>query len=425
MNVNAASQEQLEEIFGWGAETWVANPLLQEVDFRTALYYAIDRLDITKTVAKTRNPELIYMNSAYVVMDGISGNIYRDTEAGKSVINGIYVNDLDLLEDSYGFSATLAKEFYVKALTNLVKAGTIGQGTEAEPVILGLELSLFDGDEQTKLGQYLQSAWETIFNGQTVYPNIQLDVTVINNPGMDVYYQKQMIGKFDIGIGGISGSALDPLGYMDVFFDTTDDSATENGLQLTWGVDTNNAEIEWNGMIWSFEALTQAANGPTFVVDGNNLEAAAYEAMVANGKEFLQAAAKAANKEDSEELKTALANVSGAVSIAAGFDAVTAGVTALFVGTALVGMDFAKNHFDLSADEYALECIALCQEDLDLIKSPGYESYAYAIEGLEAAVNTDILADAAAFKAGTYTTFQEYIEAFAAAKTQMYSYYLW
>ena len=427
LNFNAASQEQLEEIFGFGAETWVANPLLQEVDFRTALYYAIDRLDITSTVAKTRNPEIIYMNSAYVVMDGTAGNIYRETDAGKSVINGIYVNDLNLLEESFGFSATLAKEYYVKALTNLVKAGAIGQGTEAEPVVLGLELSLFDGDEQTKLGQYLENAWETIFNEQTVYPNIQIDVTVINCPGMDVYYQKQMTGKFDIGIGGISGSALDPLGYMDVFFDTTDGSATKNSLQLTWGVDTNAVEIEWNGMIWSYEALSQAANGPTFVAEGNNLKAEAYGNMIANGSDFINAVAKAAGKEDSEELKTALANIGSAVSIAAGYEAVAAGVDALFAGTGTVGLTFAKTHFDKAADDYALECIALCQGDIDLINSSAdyLEAYGYALEGLQAAVDSLIAADAAAFKAGTYATYQEYIEAFAAAKTQMYSYYLW
>ncbi|HNZ77264.1 MAG TPA: ABC transporter substrate-binding protein [Bacilli bacterium] len=427
LNINAASQEQLEEIFGFGPETWVANPLLQELDFRTALYYAIDRKDLTSTIAKTRSPEIIYMNAAYVVMDGTEGNIYRETDAGKSVINGIYVNDLNLLEESYGFSATLAKEYYVKALTNLVKAGTIGQGTEAEPVVLGLELSLFDGDEQTKIGQYLESAWESIFNEQTVYPNIQLDVTVINNPGMDVYYQKQMTGKFDIGIGGISGSALDPLSYMDVFFDTTDGSANKNNLQLTWGVDTNVVEIEWNGMIWSYEALSQAANGPTFVCEGNNLLAEAYNKMIDNGSAFLKAVAKEAGKEDSDELKTALANVANAVSIDAGYDAVTAGVDALFAGTGTVGLTFAKTHFDKAADDYAQECITLCQGDIDLINSkPSYlEAYGYALEGLQAAVDGLIVADAAAFKAGTYATYREYIEAFAEAKVKMYSYYLW
>jgi len=236
-----------------------------------------------------------------------------------------------------------------------------------------------------------------------------------------------MTGKFDIGIGGISGSALDPLSYMDVFFDTTDGSANKNNLQLTWGVDTNVVEIEWNGMIWSYEALSQAANGPTFVCEGNNLLAEAYNKMIDNGSAFLKAVAKEAGKEDSDELKTALANVANAVSIDAGYDAVTAGVDALFAGTGTVGLTFAKTHFDKAADDYAQECITLCQGDIDLINSkPSYlEAYGYALEGLQAAVDGLIVADAAAFKAGTYATYREYIEAFAEAKVKMYSYYLW
>ncbi|MFA5765436.1 MAG: ABC transporter substrate-binding protein [Bacilli bacterium] len=382
LNVNAASQEQLEEIFGFGPETWVANPLLQEVDFRTALYYAIDRLDITSTVAKTRNPEIIYMNSAYVVMDGTAGNIYRETEAGKSVINGIYVNDLNLLEESFGFSATLAKEYYVKALTNLVKAGTIGQGTEAEPVVLGLELSLFDGDEQTKIGQYLESAWETIFNEQTVYPNIQLDVTVINNPGMDVYYQKQMTGKFDIGIGGISGSALDPLGYMDVFFDTTDGSATKNGLQLTWGVDTNAVEIEWNGMIWSYEALSLASNGPTFIVNGNEGDSSAFLAITEAGSKLLSKLAKevAGTDELSTEMQAKLDVAVDLLSNSKSFDDAYANLDsgiASIIGTS--GKDATQLSKQIVKDliaEYGEEIKEAFQADIDLVKSDeGYASY--------------------------------------------------
>ena len=46
-------------------------------------------------------------------------------------------------------------------------------------------------------------------------------------------------------------------------------------------------------MIWSYEALSQVANGPTFVCEGNNLQAEAYGNMIANGSDFINAVAKA------------------------------------------------------------------------------------------------------------------------------------
>ena len=70
--------------------------------------------------------------------------------------------------------------------------------------------------------------------------------------------------------------------------------------------------------------------------------------------------------------------------LSAGYEAVAAGVDALF-GHCTVGLTFAKTHFDKAADDYALECIALCQGDIDLINSSAdyLEAYGYALEGLQ------------------------------------------
>src|SRR5699024_3096502 len=88
----------------------------------------------------------------------------------------------------------------------------------------------------------------------------KLDVVFEVGPTWDyVYYDKMMLGQFDIGFGSISGNPLDPLAFMNVL---SSDPAISGSFTLNWGTDTNdpNAEIlVYNGMRWSFDALYKAA----------------------------------------------------------------------------------------------------------------------------------------------------------------------
>lgn len=435
-NVNAMSQEQLQEKFGLTEEDWKANPLLQTKEFRQALFYAINRDEICSTVDKSRQAEVTYVNDAYVIMQGTAGTIYRQTEAGQAVKEMTGEDEIQMGETTNGYNGEMAKDLYVKALTQLVNDGVISDSEEVE---LTLEIALFDGDTMEKLGAYLVEKWNALFNEQTTFPNVKLTVSYVACPGMDVYYAKQMLGKFDIGIGGISGSSLDPLGYMDVFFDDP-----SNSLQLTWGIDTNVVEIEWNGMLWSFEALTQAASGKTFIKDGDNAAAQEYNDMISACTELINAAAEAKElAADAEKVVAALEALNNATGIQDGYDkALAACKDILGLDDAATVAELVKLAKEKLVPAYAEYVKVLLKDDYDYVKveyidkyseevliANGYQSYIdFYKTGYEAAVKEGGAVDTktaelvAAFAA---ESFGDLVKAYAAAQAALYEFYLW
>ena len=434
-NVNAMTQEQLQEKFGLSADEWKANPLLQTKEFRQALFYAINRDEICSTVDKSRQAEVTYVNDAYVIMQGTAGTIYRQTEAGKGVKEMTGEDEIQMGETENGYNAGMAKDLYVKALTQLVNDGVISDTDEVE---LTLEIALFDGDTMEKLGAYLVEKWNELFNEQTEYPNVKLTVSYVACPDMDVYYAKQMTGKFDIGIGGISGSSLDPLGYMDVFFD--DES---NSLQLTWGIDTNVVEIEWNGMLWSFEALTQAASGKVFIKEGDNASAQEYTDMINASTELIKVAAELKEvAEDAAVVVAALETLNNATGIQDGYDKALAACNEILgTETAETVATLAKTVKEKLIPEYAAEIKNMLADDYALVEGymtsygeawlieNGYQSYIdFYKTGYEAMtkeggqVDVKLAELLAAFNA---ETFAEIVKQYAAAQTELYAFYLW
>ena len=90
----------------------------------------------------------------------------------------------------------------------------------------------------------------------------------VGNMWSDVYYNKMMIGQFDIGFGSISGNPLDPLGFMEVL---SSDPVISGSFTLNWGTDTNNPESDilvYDGMRWSYDALFRAATSAGVVAEG-------------------------------------------------------------------------------------------------------------------------------------------------------------
>ena len=76
-----------------------------------------------------------------------------------------------------------------------------------------------------------------------------------------------MLGQFDIGFGSVSGNTLDPLNFLEVL--KSDNSST---FTLNWGLNTNATDpdhlIEYDGKLWSFDALWTVADHGGYVVDG-------------------------------------------------------------------------------------------------------------------------------------------------------------
>lgn len=270
-SVNRLTQAEQDLKFGIGS--WETKPILQEDDFMWALYFGINRRHIAEEIGKTTSPEQFYFTAAYVV-DPLSGQAYRATPEGEAVAAGIFAGDVNLGASTIGYNAALARNYYVKALDSMIEKGVITEGTRRNPTIIEVEIANFDSVTQKNVNDYIVSSLQANFNGQTKYPYIQFRMISAPQPGMDVYYEKQMKGRYDLAIAGISGGLLDPIGLMETFI-----GDNRSGLLLSLGLDTHNPgiliDLDLNGdgnldgaKWWSFDALYSATSGEVFVKMG-------------------------------------------------------------------------------------------------------------------------------------------------------------
>ena len=153
-----------------------------------------------------------------------------------------------------------------------------------EEYTVEIEIAAFDGTTQEAVYAYVEQTYNDLFNSEEVkeaYPNVTFKATYVPQPGMDVYYVKQMTGQFDLALAGISGGVMEPAGFMECFCDDN-----RSGLLLSLGFDSHNAnilidlDVDGDGTndgakYWSFDALYSALMGKTFVKEGMEAEAPA------------------------------------------------------------------------------------------------------------------------------------------------------
>jgi hypothetical protein len=90
-----------------------------------------------------------------------------------------------------------------------------------------------------------------------------------------------MKAEFDLAIGGISASVINPTGFLDIYSDDN-----RSGFLMNWGFDTSTANIEvkylahnynqygdviktnYHYEIWSYNAIASVLNGEIFIQDG-------------------------------------------------------------------------------------------------------------------------------------------------------------
>ncbi len=272
LNMNATDAATWEKFFGEnGVVTqtpkdsyWPLKPAMSNAHFRKALSYSIDRL----TYANTRGyiPSVDYLSSNYM-SDPENGISYSTTEAHKNAIKSLIDET-----DGYGYSLELAREYFRLALTELEANGQYTPGTKENPTVIDIEIAWMEASQEESNHNELKNFYETAFNDPSVSGgkyklNIKFWVGALWS---DVYYNKMMKGQFDIAYGSISGSALDPIGFVSVL---SSDQTISGSFTLNWGVDTNDPYVYpliYDGKLYSFDALYNATNLRAIIVDGRN-----------------------------------------------------------------------------------------------------------------------------------------------------------
>lgn len=274
LNVNALDAETWEEMFGVNGKVaqtpksdyWQVEPALSNAHFRNALSYALNRNEFA--ISKGYVSSLNFFSSNYM-SDPENGIAYNSTEAHEKAIAPLLQGT-----DDYGYSLELARDYFRMALDELEASGAYTRGTKANPTVIELEIAWQAPAHEELVHNYVKQYWEEAFNDDSVSGGCyKLEVKFwVGNLWSDVYYQKMMLGQFDIGFGSISGNSQDPLNFMEVL---SSNQTISGNFTLNWGVDTNdpNADIlVYQGKRWSYDALYMSSQHETKVISGQLVE---------------------------------------------------------------------------------------------------------------------------------------------------------
>ncbi len=256
LNLNTCSPELWEEMFGpngtiaKNTSAWDVKPIMSNKAFLDGMSYSLDRVSFCDKIGRVATCE--YFSDDYLI-DPENGISYNSTQAHKDAMAGMLEGT-----DGFGYSLELAKKCFKQASEELVRNGD----AEVDETI-HIELCWMyesDIDEYAQIPQNIEDA----FNACGGPLKLKIDVIAVSNP-YDVYYNKLMIGKFDIAFGAISGDPYDPLDFFEVL-----KSDNSSGYTLNWGVDTNEVDgsIIYDGKVWSFDALWEAGMKGGIAKDG-------------------------------------------------------------------------------------------------------------------------------------------------------------
>lgn len=278
LNVNALNAEDWELLFGENgtvtqtpkAEYWEVEPALGNSHFIKALQYSIDRLTFAN--ARGSIPSVDFLSSNYM-SDPENGISYATTDAHKKAV-------APLLEetDGNGYSLELAREYFKVALTELENEGAYTPGTSDSPTVIHLEFAWMRPAQEESYHNEIKAFLETAFNDDSVCGgNYQLSVDFwVGNEWSDVYYNKMMVGQFDVGFGSVSGGTLTPLKHMNIL---SSNQVISGSFTLNWGTNTNDPDaypIVYKGERYSYDAFYLAANSQAIVSNGASKDVITY-----------------------------------------------------------------------------------------------------------------------------------------------------
>ncbi len=260
MNLNAhGTVESQREQFP--DSTLIPEPILAYEDFRSALYFGINRQELAVDVQRTAEPAQFYFTPAYLV-DPAGGVPFRDTEYGATVLEG-------LSPSTQGYNPDAAKAFFDSAVEDAVAAGEYAPGD-----VIELQLVIQANSQGSELGaEYIEAELEELFVNDA--NDISIDIVIQAEPFPNNYFNFIIPGETDMGFGGISGSTLDAAGFLDTF-----NSLNTSGFTLNWGDDFNteqaNIEIEYVNPstgetlreIFSFDAIQRLLTSEVELEDG-------------------------------------------------------------------------------------------------------------------------------------------------------------
>ena len=278
LNANTCDQETWEKLFGVDGtvaqtekeEYWECEPMMSNHDFYLGLSYALNRKGLAEKLGVMSAVD--YLGDVYQ-SNPEEGQVYNYTEEHKAAIASLIAD-----ADKDGYDIEIARSYFRKACQAVLEAGIYNEGDK-----ITIEIAWQRPTNIEQYHNFIKQCFEDAFNDESVCDG-KLTLEVVSWVGAswsDVYYNKMMLGQYDLGFGSISGNSLNPLNFLEVL-----KSDNSSGFTLNWGVDTSEVtkDLMYDGVAWSFDSLWLAADqGGVFekgyAVDAQTME---YEGTVVN-----------------------------------------------------------------------------------------------------------------------------------------------
>ena len=205
-----------------GSDTYDANPILNERDFRHAFYYAIDREEFVTSVRAPGYATQGFLGPKYTATEYNDGS-YRSSEEGQAVYN-------EFSSDTAGFNPVLAKTLFDKAYDALVADSTIAEGD-----VVSIEYKYYDVETNQKVADWVESTVESIFNQDEAAPIFDLTLAPVSGDALDAAWDG---GGFDMTFGGWTGIDFNAPSMLGQVYNSSD-----LATMLEIGFDTASAPI--------------------------------------------------------------------------------------------------------------------------------------------------------------------------------------
>lgn len=264
LNMNMVGTVQAQQA-QWPGSDYVPEPILQNKDFRLALYFSLNRDNMVQFDPKTY-PTSMKVSAAYYV-DPEEGIPYRSTEQGLAV-------GVNLAYSTNGYDPEAAQALFKKAVEAEIAAGNYEKGTAENYTVIDLEVLTFDASSGAAIADnwiaFAKDGFEKLVD-DTNFVKVQLSSVKV--PGSQIYDLIEA-GDYELALSSISGSTLDAASFLDTF-----SSDNRTGFLLNYGYDSSVAEIEvrWNEdgreyfETFSFDGIFELLNGSVYLKDGNKI----------------------------------------------------------------------------------------------------------------------------------------------------------
>jgi ABC-type transport system substrate-binding protein len=177
------------------------NPMMSLVDFRRAIYHAVDRQEMVATVNAPALAQQALLSPEYIITD-TSTQSYRGSLQGQSVI-------ADLSPDTAGYNPTQALAYFNAAYAQAVTAGTINDGD-----MVWVELAMKDAETNWTTNNWVKDVVTKAFDAQPGGTNegkFEFRIAAYSTDALDV---AEANADFDIMFYGWTGLKFDPISLM-------------------------------------------------------------------------------------------------------------------------------------------------------------------------------------------------------------------